>query len=151
MTSISSSEIARPKLWQEFEEGIFVLFRSILRDPHTQQNGRPGQQQDGVDIFGRRGGPDGLYVGIQCKKKDYNSNKKVTEKELREEVQKAKDFKPTLSEFILATTAPDDKAIQEIARRITEENKAAGRSLSVMVLGWDSLQREIVRCPEALA
>src|SRR4051794_6917124 len=119
MTSISSSEIPRPKLWQEFEEGIFVLFRSILRDPHTQQNGRPGQQQNGVDIFGRRGGPGGPYVGVQCKKKDYNLNKKVTEKELRNEVKEAKNFRPKLSEFIIVTTAPDDKDIQEIAREIT--------------------------------
>jgi len=46
-----------------------VLVRCILKDPQTQLNGRTGQPQSGVDIWGRRGGAAGRWVGIQRKGK----------------------------------------------------------------------------------
>ncbi len=63
------------------------------------------------------------------KGKDGNYGREVTEKELRAEVKKASNFMPTLSEFIIATTAPDDAKIQEVARTITEENESSDKPL----------------------
>src|SRR5690554_1219100 len=114
----SSAHLPKPKDWEEFERQMGVLAQEWLQDPHAECNGRQGQPQAGVDVFGRRAGK--IHVGIQCKKK---YEKKVTEEELRAEVKKAATFRPSLQEFILATTAPRDAKIQEIARKITEERK----------------------------
>src|ERR1700722_13837488 len=65
MPTIQIMELPKPKLWQEFE--IIVRDAQALRWNSTslQKNGRPGQRQSGVDIYG----PDeiGRPVGIQCK------------------------------------------------------------------------------------
>lgn len=64
MPTIQSMELPKPTNWQDFE--------TIVRDAQAQRwksttlskNGRPGQKQAGVDIYG----PDeiGRLVGIQC-------------------------------------------------------------------------------------
>jgi tetratricopeptide (TPR) repeat protein len=151
MVDYSSASFPPPQDWQEFERCCRVLFECLLSDPNTQMNGRSGQPQHGVDVFGRRGGPSGPWVGIQCKGKENGTYRKsVTKKELRREVKKAYDFKPLLSEFILATTAPDDAEIQQEARLITEENEKMGNNISVAVWGWGDLQSRINQHPNAI-
>ncbi|MCX5822581.1 MAG: hypothetical protein NTY86_03520 [Deltaproteobacteria bacterium] len=150
MVDFSSVSIPKPKNWQDFERCCRDLFECILGDPNTTLNGRPGQRQNGVDIYGRRGGVGIHYVGIQCKGKDSNYGAKVTEKELREEVKKSRNFIPPLSEFILVTTAPDDVKIQEVARQITFENYTSGSLLEVQVWGWGNLESRISRYPQAI-
>lgn len=118
LMALSSISLPKPKNWEDFERHVRVLFACVLNDPNTQQNGRPGQGQHGVDIYGYRDGRVDQLVGVQCKQKLEAS---VTEKELRAEVAKAKHFNPPLREFILATTAPRNQTIQEVARVITAE------------------------------
>ena len=151
MADYSSSSIPPPKDWQAFERCCRTLFECILEDPLTQLNGRTGQSQHGVDVYGRRGGDGGPWVGIQCKGKEGTTyGKKVTEKELRNEVKKAFHFIPKLSEFILATTAPNDSQIQLEARLITEENEKGGNPMTVAVWGWGELENRIAEYPQAL-
>src|SRR5688572_5965567 len=101
MSSFGSMMIPIPKDWQDFERKCRVLFACILGDPQTQTHGRGGQAQNGVDIYGRRDLGKGQLVGIQCKGKDGRFGAEVTEKELRDEVEKTKKFVPALDEFIL--------------------------------------------------
>ncbi|MBI4633825.1 MAG: hypothetical protein HY742_08030 [Deltaproteobacteria bacterium] len=151
MVDFSSTSIPRPRDWQAFERCCRTLFECILKDPQTQLHGRTGQSQHGVDVYGRRGGDGGPWVGIQCKGKEGKTyGKKVTEKELRGEVKKAFDFKPSLSEFILVTTAPSDANIQLIARHITEENEKAGHPMTVAAWGWEEIEARIAAYPPAL-
>jgi len=126
------------------------LFEYALGDPATQNNGRPGQRQHGVDIYGRRGGGPGPLVGVQCKGKDGDYGGVVTEAELRREVKKTEKFQPALSEFVLITTAPNDAVIQEAARGLEVEVRAAGRELSISVWGWERVQQEINRYGEVI-
>jgi tetratricopeptide (TPR) repeat protein len=150
MTDFSAVSIPQPLNWQDFERNCRVLFACILNDPNTQLNGRQGQPQHGVDIWGRRGGEGTRWVGIQCKGKNADYPSAVSETELRAEVAKARKFQPPISEFILATTAPDDAKIQEVARTITQENEKAGKPMSVSVWGWGTIQAEIIRYSDAL-
>ena len=151
MVDYSSASLPPPKDWQEFERCCRILFECILVDPRVQLNGRSGQRQNGVDLFGRRGGDGGPWVGVQCKGKEGNTyNKKVSEKELRDEVNKAIHFLPRLSEFTLVTTASNDAEIQCVARTITTEHEKAGQSLSVDVWGWEDLRSRINEHPQAL-
>jgi tetratricopeptide (TPR) repeat protein len=150
MTDFSSVSIPPPSNWQDFERNTRLMFEYSLRDPHTQNNGRQGQAQHGVDVFGRRGGGNGPLVGVQCKGKDADYGEAVTEAELYGEVRKSESFKPPLREFILATTAPDDAKIQETARLLELEVRGAGRDLAISVWGWGRIKQEIVRYPEVL-
>lgn len=122
-----------------------LLFQYVLDDPATQNNGRPGQRQHGVDVFGRRGGGAGPLVGVQCKGKDTDYGGTVTVDELEAEVKKTEEFQPALREFILVTTAPDDAVIQRHARLLEERIRAEGRDLSISVWGWGRVTQEIGR------
>ncbi len=147
----SSTSIPPPKDWQAFERCCRTLFECILGDSQTQLNGRNGQTQHGVDIYGRRGGYGGPYVGVQCKGKEGNTyGKKVTEAELRKEVKKALHFTPRLPEFILVTTAPSDVGIQNVARLITEENENSDHPMTIAVWGWGELETRIFEHPAAI-
>ena len=96
MNNLSNFQYPPPKNWQDFEKLCRDLWREIWRDPNTQKNGRSGQDQHGVDVYGRPNEGE-KWAGVQCKGKDNYSNKTVTEKELLEEVEKAKNFTPALS------------------------------------------------------
>ena len=143
------TSIPKPKNWQDFERASKVLFECVLGDPHTQQNGRSGQVQYGVDIYGQRLN-SGDWVGIQCKGKDSAYGMHVTERELRAEVAKARKFKPKLSEFFLITTGPHDAVIQEAARQITDEERRRRRKLRISVWGWEAIELEIRRYEAAI-
>jgi tetratricopeptide (TPR) repeat protein len=137
VSSLANVSIPKPKDWQSFERSITVLMACVLDDPNTTGNGRSGQPQSGVDVYGYRNRELAELVGVQCKKK---MDAKVTEKELRDEVGKAKKFRPKLKEFILATTAPRDQAIQTVARTITYELSKTEYPIRVVVWGWDDIE-----------
>jgi tetratricopeptide (TPR) repeat protein len=144
-----ATQLPPPTNWQDFERLCLVLWQDIWADPDAQKNGRPGQAQNGIDIFGR---PDqkSKYVGIQCKCKDQQFGRCLTEEELRDAVSQAADFRPPLSGFILATTAQQDVAIQEVSRELTETNIQKGL-FSVSVWFWESIREELSRRPRILS
>jgi len=135
--TLSNVSLPKPKNWQDFERHTCVLFACVLNDPTTQQNGRSGQKQHGVDIFGYREKRHDCLVGVQCKEK---MEAQVTKEELRAELDKAKNFKPPISEFILVTTAPRDQKIQEAARIITGELATTDQPIRVSVWGWEDIE-----------
>src|SRR2546427_10394543 len=114
-----------PTYWEEFEDMLHDLFRAEWKDPNTLKHGRSGQPQKGVDIYGQPEQKE-KWAGVQAKKKDQLAVSTVTEKELVAEVNKAKEFNPKLSEFILATTGQRDQKIQEKARLLTEAHQKEG-------------------------
>jgi len=63
-------QIAAPKSWETFEDLCLALFKSIWNDSLAQKNGRRGQRQHGVDVFGTVGGTGTNFMGVQCKGKD---------------------------------------------------------------------------------
>lgn len=130
-----------PTYWQQFEDLCCDVFSAIWSDSNTQKNGRGGQKQNGVDIFGRPKG-SAEYNGVQCKGKNIGYGNPVTVKELREEVKKAFSFQPAIKDFILVTTHPKDAKIEKEARLLTKDNLTKGK-FSVSVWGWEDLQSKI--------
>jgi hypothetical protein len=120
------------------------LFKDIWCNSTAQKNGRRGQNQDGVDIYGQV--LDG-WVGVQCKQKDGLLRKTVTISELEEEVKAAHSFKPELCQFILTTTGRRDAKVQERARTLTVDNQSSG-SFSVEVWSWQEIWAEFCRRKE---
>jgi hypothetical protein len=120
-------EIPPPKGDDDFEELARALFSAVWKDPGTKLHGRSGQGQDGVDVYGEdRAGGTGLN-GVQCKQ--HGSATPVTDKalvkELQEEVEKVKGFRPPLKRFIFATTARRSAALDQEARDLTAQNKSS--------------------------
>ena len=139
-----SSDVERwdpPNDATAFESFCLDLFKEVWEDPGAQKNGRSGQPQAGVDVFGQR---QGKQVGVQCKQRDDLLRSKVSVKELQEEVEAAKQFKPRLAEFILATTGPRDGKVQQRARELTEKHKEEGL-FSVEVWSWEDIWPEFYR------
>ena len=107
MPNFLNSQVPPPRHWQDFEDMCCDLWREIWDDRNTQKNGRQGQSQNGVDVYGRPNQGQS-WAGVQCKGKDNYADKSLTEKEVEEEVTKAKSFEPPLSEFIIASTGPKE-------------------------------------------
>ena len=144
MSESGATQIPKPSDEQAFERCNEVLWRCVLKDPMAQIYGRRGQRQHGVDILGCRDGDPEQPVGIQCKLR--GDGRTLREVEVREEVEKALTFDVPLTEYIIATTAPDDVSLQNLALKLSADlAKSRGRRLKIRILGWQSLQREILR------
>lgn len=129
-------QLPPPSSWEKFERMCADIFAIEWNDPSTQRHGRTGFPQNGVDVYGYT--RDGRLHGIQCKKKNGGTASSATEKELREEVDKALRFSPQLSSFTFATTSPNDPDLEQVAREITKVH--AERNLfSVHFLGWEEI------------
>ncbi len=61
---LTALHYATPANWQDFELLCRDLWAELWQDPSAQLNGRPGQKQDGVDIFGQPNG-GGEWAGVQ--------------------------------------------------------------------------------------
>lgn len=136
-----------PRNWQDFESICHQLWKEIWSDPNAQRNGRSGQPQHGIDIFGRPIYSRG-YAGVQCKDKDSNLGSTLGQNELVAECEKAKEFRPLLDTFSVATTAPREAAIQESARMLTDKERFP---FGVHVWSWDDIEAEITSRPVLLA
>lgn len=115
MPSPPTTDLPRPKSWDEFEDIVADVLKRVWKDPYLTRNGRSGQAQHGVDIYGQPehlgGASSGRYAAAQCKETD-----SLTLKTVEAEVKNAEAFKPALSEYLMATTAPRDATLQESIR-----------------------------------
>lgn len=144
-----AKQIAPPKEWGTFEDLCHALFKRLWKDPLAQKNGRRGQAQQGVDVFGSPNGDCQCFWGVQCKGKDSNYGSKAGWSEVLAEIAKAEKFAPKLDKWIFATTAPVDALLQEAARKLSVERSRRGL-FSIDVLGWEEIQALMVSAPEVI-
>jgi hypothetical protein len=144
-----SKQIAPPKSWTEFEDLCHAIFRSEWNDPLAQKNGRNGQPQHGVDVFGSPNAVRDVSHGVQCKGKDRAYGRKATLKELTQEITKADSFTPPLEHWVFATSASKDEKLQQAARELSVARKARGL-FTVTVLGWEDIQSLLSRHPNVV-
>lgn len=146
---MSTFELPPLRNWQDFEDLCCDLWRRLWNDSETQKNGRSGDPQEGVDIFGRPGrGRE--WVGVQCKHKARLVGGKLSRSEIEQEVEKARKFRPPLSRFLIATTAPRSATIQEAAREITAAQLRQD-SFSVRVVFWEDILEDLTTFPDLIA
>ena len=143
-------QIPPPKSWETFEDLCLELFKAIWGDPLAQKNGRRGQPQHGVDVFGSKKGLSTAYFGVQCKGKDQGLGSRATVRELEGELIKADKFEPPLAHWVFATTAPADVALQEAARKLSVGRTQKGL-FPVTVLGWGDLEALLIEHRAVLA
>jgi len=131
-------QIPKPENWQDFESLCKKLWGEIWEIPYKiKKNGRSGQSQNGVDIYGIPKGELDHY-GVQCKGKDEYTHAKLTKSEIDQEVQKARGFKPNLKAFIIATTSNKDSEIEEYIRILDVENRNNG-SFEIILFCWEDI------------
>ena len=132
-----SKSLRRPTNWQDFESLCKKLWGEIWEYPETKKNGRSGQNQFGVDVYGIPKN-ETEYFGIQCKGKDEYTDKQFTEKEIEEEIAKALLFQPKLKKFYLATTAVKDTKIEQFIREKNVEHISKG-IFEVHIFCWEDI------------
>ncbi len=137
MPTLSNSNLPSPKSWEEFEEITLDALKAKWDSPNLQKNGRIGQAQAGVDIYGY----DNLYnqAGIQCKKYD----KELTLKIINEEIANAEKFTPSLDVLYFATTQPNDARLQKEIRMLSKERVSEGK-FPVSIFFWNDIAQEII-------
>jgi hypothetical protein len=145
-----AKQISPPKEWGAFEDLCHALFKRVWRDPLAQKNGRRGQAQHGVDVFGSLDNDRQSYFGVQCKGKDSNYGSKAKWTEVLAEIAKAERFSPALDKWIFATTAQADASLQQAARELSVERTAKGL-FSIDVLGWEEIQALMAGEPDVIA
>jgi hypothetical protein len=130
MPTLSNSVLPIPKAWDEFEEITLDALKIKWDNPDLQKNGRSGQAQAGVDIFGK----DYFFkeVGVQCKK--YENT--LTIKTIKQEITKAEKFIPSLDIFYVATTQPNDAKLQKEIRLVSKERVRNGK-FPIGILFWN--------------
>ncbi|WNF21313.1 hypothetical protein [Mesobacillus jeotgali] len=143
---MTNFQIPPPEQWEKFEQLCHSLWSVVWKDRDASLHGRKGQKQFGVDVYGSPYGGKEIH-GVQCKTKDFiHTDGKVTPSELREEVNKAKNFKPPLSHFILAYTGPSDTVLQEEERKINQEHEVQGL-FKVKVMSWTEIKNLLCKNP----
>lgn len=130
-------QLRKPENWQDFESLSKILWGEIWRCPEIKKNGRKGQKQHGVDIYGIPE-KETQNFGIQCKGKNDYTNSVLTETEVDEEIQKARNFKPPLKKFYFATTANKDSIIEEYVRLKNDESINSG-GFEIHLFSWEDI------------
>jgi hypothetical protein len=140
----NGTKLNRPRDWQAFERLTRDLFARITGDVHMDLHGRTGQPQAGVDVFGTDQ-RSRARVGVQCRGRGdgtERTTRRLTAKELRSEVDKARAFYPALDMFVLLTTGPNDARLQKAAAEINADQEQAG-GFQVHVHGWDWIEGKL--------
>lgn len=142
MPSPSTTDLPIPKSWDEFEDICADLLRFIWRDPYVTRNGRSGQKQNGVDIYGKpehlKGGGSEL-AAAQCKRVET-----LTESQIETEINEAAQFIPIPEEYLILTTLKRDAAIQKYLRNNSWKIKR------VEILFWEDISLKISGSDELL-
>lgn len=133
----TKKQLRKPENWQDFESLCKKLWGEIWRCPEIKKNGRVGQSQFGVDVYGIPHG-ETSYYGIQCKGKDDYTDAKLTETEINSEIKKAKLFQPALKKYYIVTTANKDVGIEEFVRKINIEHINDGL-FEVHLFSWEDI------------
>lgn len=139
---IAPTQIRKPENWQDFEKLCTKLWGEIWKcQDSIKRNGRSGQTQHGVDIYGKPKDSNGYY-GIQCKGKNDYTNSILTLEEIDDEIEKAKSFKPQLKQLIFATTASKDAKVEEYMRCKNLQNIDNGL-FEVDIFSWEDIVAKI--------
>lgn len=126
-----------PANWQDFQTLTADVAKSRYVEDSVQEYGRQGQCQNGVDVYAVDA--LGKCIGIQCKETKGSS---LTSKNIDDEINKAKNFKPALDLFIIATTARTDANLQS---HVNQLNATKIIKFKVQLWFWDDINQFINR------
>ena len=133
MPTRATSDLPRPESWEELESIVVDIVREVWEDELASRHGRKGQSDDGVDVVCNPPDSEGYY-SIQVKNRDDVSIGMVLD-----EVERAEEeFEPSLEKYIVATSSPTDKSLQEEVRRLSQERVDSGK-FPVRIWMWEDI------------
>jgi hypothetical protein len=144
-------DLPPPSYWQDFERITLDVCRKLWNNQYAEPNGRQGQAQGGVDVYGYDN-VQGEYVGVQCKKRKNKANglevpsTTLTVDEIDAEIKEMKASRSDLDRYVIATTGPRDVALQDYVR---EYNRNNGRP-EVTLWFWDGYVSDLNDNPNLL-
>jgi hypothetical protein len=118
MPAPNTAKWPRPKSEDEWEDMALDALRIRWRDQNAARNGRRGQRQDGVDIFGSKACGT---VGAQAKNMD-----SLALADALTEISKAESFSPKLQEYYFVLGGPRDATLQQVVRELTKSRATQG-------------------------
>ncbi len=127
-----------PANWQDFQVLTVRLVELMCTEGTVHEYGRLGQRQDGVDVYGET--HSGAQIGVQCK--EMRAGKKVTEALIRDEANKALNFQPSLSTFVIATTMPEDTAMHKAVANL---NLSGNYPFKILCWSWNHFNDKLNR------
>jgi hypothetical protein len=138
MPTIASASIPTPNSWDEFENVTLSAAKLRWESIDFFRNGRPGQKQDGVDIWGDDDA--GRHIGVQCK----NTVTGVSLEVVRAEISNAEAFTPALDKLYIAATARRDGPLQKAVRKLSLARSRSAK-FKVGLLFWDDICQDLAR------
>lgn len=148
MPTRQNANLLPPTDDNEFEELLRDLCEIEWGDPGTVRNGRKGQKQTGVDVYGRLKDMGGVYRGVQCKVR--STRKTLSKAEIEYEVNEAENFPHRLDRLIIATTLPRDTNLQRIVDEINDDRVQLGK-FAVGVWFWEDVSERLATTPKLYA
>lgn len=138
MPTMNTSRIPPPQSAQEFEK--MVNSAAFIKWEFTdfQLYGRPGQKQDGVDIYAHTGTYSG--IAIQCK----NTCQTLPFHVIQSEAEKAEKFPQKITHLYIATTQPNDTSLQNLTWNLSKEYQDKGK-FSISIFFWDEIIGALAR------
>lgn len=143
MPSHTTALLPMPKSWDEFEDITADILKSIWKDEYIIRNGRTGQRQNGVDIYGKPHYLNGEYSGCQCK------NTVTTIGEIKQEIKEAEKFKPELKEFVFFVGSKRDSKLQEEVRLLDLERLKSNK-FGIKILFWEDMCLRLSNYPDLM-
>ncbi len=122
----------KPQDWNAFEDIVCDVFSRKYQNLNLQRYGRSGQRQHGVDIAGLISGG---VLGVQCK---HHIRGDLDTKEIDGEVTKSEQFRPVLTEYIIATSADRDTKAHKHILMLAAKRQSAG-TYPVVLKFWDDI------------
>jgi hypothetical protein len=138
MPTIASSNVLPPKSWDEFEDIMLSAAKLRWESSDFYRNGRLGQKQEGVDIWGHD--DEGRHIGVQCK----NTVDGLSLDVIRAEIENARAFVPKLDRLYIATTAKRDAPLQKAVREISNQRHRDGK-FRINILFWDDVYQDLAK------
>ncbi|MEI7474787.1 MAG: hypothetical protein WCK67_08405 [bacterium] len=123
------------------EELCKDLFKADNSLGNVNIHGRPGQKQDGIDVYARHL-IDNIWIGAQCKVR--STNIPFTKEMLLSEVNQAIKFNPKISKYYLYTTLNRDTTTQGFLREISDE-LAVNNQFTFEILFWEDIEEALKR------
>ena len=134
MSNLIDSHLPRPVNGEAFES-IVVDYCNLRFNKKSSKYGRSGQIQHGVDIFFDAG--DGSHCAIQCK----NFIAGISYEKISNEIEKTKNYPHKINQYIITTTAPRDKSLQD---EVSNYNSKPDRSFYLEIVYWDEIASKLI-------
>jgi len=137
MPSPTTSKWPLPKSEDEFEDMVLDAVRVRWRDPDARRNGRRGQRQDGVDVFGSAQDATDARQVAQCK-----NTLAPTLAKLQADLVRTAGFKSPIKKFYFAVAAPRDARLEEDVRMLSAQ-RVLQKQFPVEILFYEDICHDL--------